>query len=135
MGSTIEAENTIQVGEAFTLAGDSPVTEYAVVFEDDGGTGYFYALDTSQKKRPILDAVHIYNVSNVVDKDRPSLVQIVWSNDGLKAALFINAYAHAVFDFAAKRGYCRTNFPDVRSSGNEWASFSKEWSDTALELF
>jgi len=134
MSSTIEAEGTICVGQEITIASASPITKYAVVFEDDGETGYFYALDTSQENSPILDASHIYNVSNVVDKDKPSLVQIVWSEDGLKAALWINDYPHAVFDFAAKRGYCRTNFPDFRSS-NEWSSFSKEWSDAALELF
>ena len=135
MSSTIETEGTICVGEEITIASDSPITKYAVVFEDDGETGYFYALNTSQEKSPILDALHIYNVGNVVDKNKPSLVQIVWSNDGLKTALWINDYPHAVFDFAAKRGYCRTNFPEFRSSGEEWSSFSKEWSDTALELF
>ena len=133
MNSTIEAEETIRVGEEITISSGSPTTEFAVVFEDDGETGYFYGLDTSHES-PILDALHIYNVSNVIDRDRPSRVQILWAEDGLKAGLWINDYAHAVFDFAAKRSYCRTNFPNVHGS-KEWSSFNKQWSDAALELF
>lgn len=133
MNSTIEVEETIRVGKEIAISSESPTAEFAVVFEDDGVTGYFYGLDTSQES-PILDALHIYNVSDVMDKDRPSLVQIVWAEDGLKAGLWINDYPHAVFDFAAKRSYCRTNFPNA-TTASEWSSFSKQWSDTALELF
>ena len=133
MPSTIEAEETIQVGHETVVPSPSPITKYAVVFEDDGETGYFYGLDTSRNDHnQILDALNIYNVHSVIDKDKPSLIQIVWSEDGLKAALFINGYAHAVFDFAAKRGYCRSNFPPPNE---EWTSFGKEWSDAVLESF
>jgi hypothetical protein len=40
-----------------------------------------------------------------------SEVEILWSADRLKSALLINHLAYAVFDFFARRGYCRTNFP------------------------
>ncbi len=132
MGSRIEAEQTIHVGERAVIESDSPATQFAVVFEDDGETGYFYGLDTSAGENPILDALHIYSVAAVSDKDKPSVAQIVWSEDGLKAALVINHYPHAVFDFAAKRGYCRTNFPPP--DGN-WRKFGREWSDAVIELF
>ncbi|MGP0017489.1 MAG: DUF2251 domain-containing protein [Candidatus Sulfotelmatobacter sp.] len=59
-------------------------------FEDEGETDYFYALDLLRTPDKILDAVHIYNVANVVDRDRPSQVDIVWSEDGSKCALLIN---------------------------------------------
>jgi len=132
MPSTIEAEETFLVGDETFVGSKSPTTQYAVFFEDDGDTGYFYGLDTSIETNQILDALHIYNVAAVVDKEKPSVAQIEWSEDGLKAALFINGYAHAVIDFADKRAYCRTNFPLPEE---KWTSFGHEWSDTALESF
>ena len=103
MPSTIEAEETIWIGHETLVASKSPITEYGVFFEDDGETGYFYGLDTSRKEgKQILDALHIYNVRSVIDREKPSRMQIAWSEDGLKAALYINGYAHAVFDFADK---------------------------------
>ena len=134
MSSTIGAEETIHVGEEITISSNSPVTEFAVVFEDDGETGYFYAVDKS-KETLIVDALHIYDVSNVIDKAKPSLMQIVWTEDGFKAGLWINQYPHAVVDFASNRSYCRTNFPNFLSPGEDWASFSKEWSDEVLDSF
>jgi hypothetical protein len=132
MASTIEVEQTIRVGEKTLIECPSPTTQFAVVFEDDGETGYFYGLDDSAEGNPILDALHIYNVDAVSDKDQPSVVQIAWTEDGMKSALFINRYPHAVFDFAAKRGYCRTNFPPP---DGKWTSFGHEWSDAAIDLF
>lgn len=135
MSSTIETEATIRVGEATIIASCSPSTEYQVVFEDDCETGYFYGLDNTRDDHRILDALHVYNVSAVVDKDKPSLVQIIWSEDGFKAALLINEFPHAVFDFEAKRGYCRTNFPNLPSSDANWSTQPKEWTDAAMDLF
>lgn len=68
----------------------------------------------------------------LVDKDVPSTVQIMWSEDGLKGMLLINDYPHAVFDFEAKRGYCRTGFSPPNK---EWAQYGNEWDDSAQELF
>src|SRR5260221_3728612 len=113
MPSTIEAEETFTVGQETFVPSESPTSQFGVVFEDEGDTGYFYGLDLSRETNQIVDALHIYNVASVVDKEKPSVAQIAWSDDGLKAALFINGYAHAVFDFADKRGYCRTNLPSA----------------------
>lgn len=129
---SIGAEMTLMVGTKDVLDSKSPKNDFAVVFEDDGDTGYLYALDTTRNNQPILDAVSIYDVTNVTDRDKPSKFVIVWSQDGLKAALFINDYPHAVFDFAAKRGYCRRNFPEPSKN---WTKHSHEWNDSALDLF
>ena len=117
--------------EAF-LDSASGENNYAVVFEDDGTTGYFYALDTSRPDQQILDAMHIYNANNVTDKEKISVAKILWSEDGSQAALLINDYPHAVFDFSGKRGYCRTGFPPPSES---WSSDGHEWNDKALEFF
>ncbi len=132
MESRITKEQIIRVGEKIVVEGPSPSTQFSVVFEDDGDTGYLYGLDMSRQDDPILDALHIYDVAEVTDRDIPSQVQIRWSVDGLKAALLINGYVHAVFDFAAKRGYCRNGFP--RPLGN-WSQYSHDWDDKAMDLF
>ncbi|MGD0732743.1 MAG: DUF2251 domain-containing protein [Terracidiphilus sp.] len=126
-------KHTFQPGDKAFLAVDAPGGRYSAFFEDDGETGYFYAVDLSRPNDAILDAVHIYNVANVVDKDRPSALAIVWSEDGFKCVLLINDYAHAAFDFAAERGFCRNNFPNFpnRIEGC-WPQCDHSWSDDAI---
>lgn len=131
MGAILGAEQVIMIGQPVVLDSQSPVTTSAVLFEDEGDTGYFYAVDTTRDHDSILDALHIYNVSNVTDKEIPSKVQIAWSEDGLKAALVINDYVHAIFDFESCRGYCRTGFPP----NDNWSAEGHGWDDRALELF
>jgi hypothetical protein len=126
------AEETITVGQPAVLQGPSPSSSYGVVFEDDGRTGYLYGIDFSRGDNPIVDALHIYDVEQIVDRAKPSVVQLMWSQDGLKAALFINGYPHAVFDFEGKRGYCRTGFPPATG---KWTQYDHSWDDRALELF
>jgi hypothetical protein len=131
-----ELEYTPGDKEAGWFARDSPAGKYAAVFEDDGDTGYLYAYDIAKHQAgvedPIYDAMHIYNVRNIADRHPPSKLQIGWSRDGLKAILIINGYGHAVFDFAAKRGYCRTGFPPPPPDG-EWTRHI--YSDAVLDLF
>jgi len=128
--SSISLEETIQVGTEVVLSSNSPTGKVGVVFEDDGTVGYLYAIELGGERYDIVDAMHIYNVSSVVDLDKPSTIQILWSDDGFKAALVINDYPHAVADFANQRGFCRTNFP---SPGPNWTR--PDWSDQALEGF
>jgi hypothetical protein len=121
-------------GEETFYASDSPSTQYSGVFEDDGRTGYVYAYDrAAPEDEQILDACHIYNVANVVDRDRPSEVEIIWTDDGMKAALLINDFAHAVIDFRARRAYCRTNFPPPTGA---WSAEARApWDDALLADF
>jgi hypothetical protein len=130
----ITAEETISVGSSSVVEGPSPESHYVAIFEDDGDTGYFYALDPTQEGNPIQDAVHIYNVANVTDRDTPSVIKIGWSMDSAKVVLLINGYPHAVFNFEAKRGYCRTGFPPPAKQG-PWSTCSHEWNEAALQLF
>jgi hypothetical protein len=103
--------------EVFTVGQETVIDSVfngsvGVVFEDDGETGYFYAVETSNEMQ-VLDALHIYNVSNVIDKEKPSTIKILWAQDQSKAFLSINGYYHAVFDFKNKAGYCRNGFPET----------------------
>jgi hypothetical protein len=132
MPAELVAEETITIGQPVVIEGPAPNTQYGAVFEDDGTTGYLYGMDFSQQEQPIVDARQIYNVEQVTDRAIPSVVQIAWSADGLKAALIINKYTHAVIDFAAKRAYCRTGFPPPRT---KWSAHDAAWDDKAAELF
>jgi hypothetical protein len=113
---------------------DSLSSSYSVVFEDNGETAYLYAWDRDGKdgKGQILDACHIYDVASVVDRDRnqPSVAEVWWSEDGLKAALMINKHPHAVVDFTARQMYCRSNWPPP---GGPWAGGERlPWRDELL---
>jgi hypothetical protein len=111
----------------------SPTSSFGVTFEDDLTTGYFYAVDTKPDLL-VLDALHIYNVADVMDKDKLSKMQITWSDNGSIASLFINDYCHAIFDFESKAGYCRNGFPECNS---DWAMINERTltDDLVLAIF
>ena len=125
-------EQIFEVGNEVVIQLDSPDGRFSAVFEDDGETGYFYALDLAQTGDMIVDAVQIYNVANIADRACPSALLIVWSEDGSKCGLLINGYPHAVFDFTARRGYCRTNFPNFPPSKSTSWSSDHQWSNDAI---
>ena len=127
------AESEFVPGQAVMVAADSGSAAYSAVFEDDGDTGYFYALDTRGPDHRILDTLHVYNVKDVVDRHKPSRAQVVWSPDGLRVVLRINGFPHAAFDLAKARGYCRTNYPPPSQGG--FSSDGHAWSDEVLAFF
>jgi hypothetical protein len=106
-------EQPFAVGEEIFVESIASENNYAVVFEDDTETGYFYAMEmnAASKEQKILDALHIYEVESIEPVYRPGVIKIIWSTDWLKAALLINNYCHAIFDFASHGGYNRNAFP------------------------
>jgi|GEM_PF-147166 len=130
--AVVVADITITVGNKTVIRANSPRSKYAVVFEDDGETGYFYGLDRENAQNPILDTLHIYNVASVKDRSKPYPAQIAWSANGMQAVIVIDRYPHAVFDFEARRGYCRTGFPPPNQ---QFTRYSHAWSDDALRFF
>lgn len=121
-------------GDSTWLASDAPVGVFSAVFEDDGETGYFHAVERIGSEPKLLDAVHIYDVRNVADRDRASQLEIRWASGGRHAALYIDGVAHAVFDFAARRGCCRTGFPPPPSTTG-WSADGHAWREEALAPF
>ena len=77
----LDLEETFTVGQDTFFDSISPTTTYGVTFEDDLTTGYFYAVETKSDIN-ILDALHIHNVVDVKDKDKPCKIQIFWTTDG-----------------------------------------------------
>ncbi|HEU5342611.1 DUF2251 domain-containing protein [Edaphobacter sp.] len=131
-------------GRAF-LSVDSSIVPWTVVFEDEGVAGYFYACDRSQEKHEhsILDAMLIYNVAALAKSDaelkRPEpqrIATVEWSRDGLKAVLYLDGTPQALYDFDARAGYCRMNFPNfLEEKGDTWRKSTHAWSEEALEQF
>jgi len=135
---------TFTPGRAF-LSSDSPIVPWTVVFEDEGVAAYFYACDRSREKHDesILDAMLIYNVGALAASDaelkRPvaeRIAAVEWSRDGLQAVLYLDGAAQGLFDFEARCGYCRMDFPNfLAGEGDTWRRSSHAWSDAALGRF
>jgi len=106
-------EQRFTAGEDTFVESSSSENNYAVVFEDDTETGYFYAIELNKEtgEQRVLDAVHIYEAADIEPGKRPGIINIIWSTDWLKCGLLINNYCHAVFDFGNQGGYCRNEFP------------------------
>ncbi len=124
-------------GRAF-LSVNSPTVPWTVVFEDEGIAGYFYACDRSQETQEasILDAMLIYNVGSLKDPENERLAAVEWSRDGLQAVLYLDGTPQALFDFAARSGYCRMNFPNfLAEQGDAWQRSSHAWNEAALQRF
>ena len=131
----IVARETSRVGRPLVVDADSPVGRYATVFEDDGKTGVFYAVDTDiEDGNPVQDALLVYAVADVTDAELASTLEIGWSDDGLKALLLINDQPHAAFDFATRQGWCQLALPDAAVS-QAWSKAPRDWSDAVEALF
>ncbi len=131
-------------GRAF-LSSNSTAVPWTVVFEDEGIAGYFYACDRSQEvhENSILDAMLIYNVAALAKSDaeleRPEperIASVAWSRNGQQAVLYLDGTAQALFDFQARCGFCRMDFPNfLGAEGDPWRKSTHAWSDAALQRF
>ena len=134
MSLKIVATQPFKVGQPLVVDADSPEGRYATVFEDDGKTGFFYAVDTDvEEGSPVRDALQVYIVADVTDAALESTLEIGWSDDGLKALLLINDEPHAAFDFAQRQGWCLSGEPAAASS--DWSKAARQWSDDVEALF
>lgn len=113
----------ILLGEGYRNGAHSTQHEHLVVmFEDDGETGYFYAMDLHQVNQPVVDSLFVYNVSDIEQESlkEPRRLEICWSEDGYQAFLLINGYPHAVFDFKQFVGYNQSKHP-YPELGSMWS--------------
>jgi hypothetical protein len=58
-------DQEVLIGTPTVIEAMAPDGDFGAVFEDDGETGYFYALDFACGATPIVDAIHIYAVGSV----------------------------------------------------------------------
>ncbi|MBO6606690.1 DUF2251 domain-containing protein [Psychroserpens sp.] len=132
--SILGAELEFKPGENNSIESVSPKhSDYMLVFEDNGETGYLYVLAIDHAENPIVDAMHVYNVDSISDKTINSHYRIVWTQDGTKGALFINDYCHALVDFTEQGAYNRNGFPPAEKNG--WVKKGHDWDESKLSLF
>jgi hypothetical protein len=104
-------EEKITVGTPDTIVESTAAGgAHSVIFEDDGTTGYFYAVRPGAELE-ILDALHVYDVADVADRHLPVKVQLMWDETWTAALLLLNGYGHALYDFQRAAGFCRNAFP------------------------
>jgi hypothetical protein len=120
-----------QIGSKMVLQADAPSRMFTIVFEDDGDTGYAYALaPTEAGELELLDALHLWNAeADLRGKDVKLVVE--WSADSQLAALRVNGSMWALFDFGAETGWTRSNFPPPAGKWRMGES-RPDWSDTLV---
>jgi hypothetical protein len=124
-----EAKITVGTPDTF-LESTAAAGERSVIFEDDGTTGYFCAVRPGAELE-ILDALHVYDVANVTDRQIPVTVQIFWDETESAAVLLINGYGHALYDFQRSAGFCRNAFPPARNG----QTLKRELTDELIEQY
>lgn len=141
MPSQVYLRDAHHPGGEITLECPSPSSPFLTIFEDDGETGTFYGLRQefgagtaadaeSELDNPILYALPLYRVEDVEDREQPFTVEIVWSEDGLKSALYLDGSPRAVIDFDSGASFRRC-FTSTPASGDP----DEEWDDRALDFF
>ena len=122
---------TVKIGGKFVMQSDAPSRLFTAVLEDDGDTGYFYALaPTESGQLELLDALHIYNAEADL-RDTDVRLEIVWSDDSRLAGLRVNASLWALFDFESETGWSRNNFPPP---AGQWrmGEARPDWNDSLI---
>lgn len=127
-------------GQEIFIESFSPENNYGVVFEDDGETGYFYAVEKDKDGAGlrILDALHIYEVEEPdatgaqTTGKPPSKLLIIWSRDWMKCALVIDGYCQALFDLEAQGGYNINEFPPPNEI---WTKGERKLTDELVRQF
>jgi len=141
----LKSKTVWKPGSPMVIESVSPTSAFAVIFEDDGETGYLYAIDRSDdpplsgiakapgnRTYPIVDMLHIYDAEEGTTK---SLVaEVKWSRDGKKAGLWFGKDPQAIFDFESKRGTCRTGFPPLADHPKHWRA-PHDWDEACLKHF
>ena len=127
-------EQKITIGEYSFIESRSSENNYAVIFEDDTESGYFYAaeINPSTEEIRILDMLHIYDVESIATDERQATLSLIWSTDWMRCALVINSYCHAIFDFENQGGYSRNEFPPPNSI---WTLQDRKLTDEMIRTF
>ena len=113
-----DTETRLRPGHHDAVESRSPSQPFLTVFEDDGETGYVYALDIGHERgAKIVDALQVYVAKEEFGDVDESIVRIRWSPDGTKSGLELDGELRAVFDFVGRIGCSISGFPPT---GGGW---------------
>jgi len=134
MNGYLMQDRTIVLGEDAFVESLSLENNYAVVFECNDETGYFYANETNEatKELRILDALHIFETEEISKNKKQINVKIIWAKDWLKAALMLDDECHAVFDFEKHGGYNINEFPPPNAF---WTKHERKLTNEMVQIF
>jgi hypothetical protein len=127
-----EPAQVVRIGTPMVMRSDMPGRAWSLLFEDDGQTGYFYAVEGREPAMEMLDALHIYNAEDEL-RGTDCRIELVWSKDGQKGGLRINGTLWAAFDFEHEQGRCRSNFP--QPAGRWKMAFRPPWTEALIRQF
>jgi hypothetical protein len=121
---------------ATSVLSKSPIHPCETSFQHEMITGDFFAWDwrcEDATQQPV-GSLLIYHGDSVIKWNRELEIEILWSHDGLKSALLIDGYAHALFDFVEKCGYCRTGEPKWWGTRRaDW--HTHDWDESVYRAF
>jgi len=100
---------------------------FAVVFEDDGETGYLYA--TNEDANEIFDALHLYNHGRPGQLEAGDELVVVWNGALKRGGVHYHGAFQAVVDFAKQRAMCRNGFPPADA---RWCRGTHDWDEALL---
>ncbi len=77
-------EQHFTAGEETFVESSSSENNFAVVFEDDAETGYFYAIELNKAtgEQKVLDALHIYEVEDIEENKKQALLILFGQQTG-----------------------------------------------------
>lgn len=105
------AKASIRPTDKVIIEATSPNNNRHCVFEDDGETGYFYALEKDASSYSMVNALLIYQYPNGNTDDRPFSLELKWSEQSHMCALVISDGLHGLFDWNNQVAYNGSGFP------------------------
>ena len=103
-------------------------SDFGLVVEDDGGTGYLYVTNSSFSF--IYDALHLYDHGDADQLNPGEEVYLVWSATLQKAGLYYRGRFQAGVNFNEREARCRSGFP-ARLENSPWKS-DHTWNDSVV---
>jgi hypothetical protein len=88
---------------------DLPEVRQALVFEDDGRTGYLYVTNAEYSEAEV--AVHLYDYGDEHQLNRGESALFIWSPSLKKAGFYYRNRFQAGVDFQKHEARSRTGFP------------------------
>lgn len=122
MSTVVSLERTIIPGVPVVVSWDCPASSFGVMFEDDGQTGYVYAVQNAGEGSGILDALMVYQMRPGDQPSSPRFLTLRWAYPVV--AVYLDSALAAAYDFHGRRRFGVLRFPPP---GQGWMDTEPEW--------